>query len=93
MEPYRFVLCPIPGDGFRCLREIVLYDDQEVIVGRNAITFAYGSMDEDMVYVSRSHLSLRARGDKVFLIPIAHAHRVVAVNGQQRDNLVIIFYA
>ena len=88
MDKYRFVLCPIPGEGFHCLKQVVLYDDQEVIVGRNALTFTSGSLDDDVAYVSRNHLSLRACGSKVFLMPIAHAHRVVAVNGQERDNLV-----
>ena len=92
---YRFVLCPVQTEkGSQYLQEVILYDRKEIIIGRNSLKFIDGGVDEDAVYLSRNHLKLEARDDKVFIIPVAQARRVVAVNGQGRDNSVrfILFY-
>lgn len=67
---------------------IVLYDNKEIIVGRNSLKFVNGEVDNDAVFLSRSHLKLVARDNKVFIIPIAQARRVVAVNGKGQDNSI-----
>jgi hypothetical protein len=89
-DVFQFILRP-EGEGKELLTEIIIFDNQEIILGRKSVFKSSPKVtDPDSLCISRSHLKVYAKNKKVYISPCSQNPKFVYLNNKSCQNNIEI---
>ena len=86
---FQFILRP-EGEGKELLAEIIIFDNREIILGRKSVFKSSNVTDPDSLCISRSHLKVCAKNEKVYISPCCQNPKFVHLNNKSCQNNIEI---